>query len=511
MTSGIAPLPALVTYFAPLALTHTDLKLPEDRWDQRMDAPQLIGVPRVLNALLVGVPLVIAIFWWLWRRRGLAAATLGGGIAALSPTLVAHGGLATTDAGAAFFGTVAIAAIAWFATAPGAARLLVCALAVAAAMAAKYSLVFLLPVASLVFLWSSIQRHGERRGLARVRPVLREFIVHSMALVFLVLPLWWALHLFARIPPQDLDAPADRYASAPFAPGNFLQLANTLAPVIGLRYQLEHVRSGGDAYLAGERSTEGFWYYFPAAFLIKSTPSELALAALLVIAVGVAVRHPVRSLIQLDSTWQCLLLSAAILSWALLHSHLNLGHRYMILMYPMLFIGAADWLASRLNHRPRQFAAVVGLLLVLQAASSLSIAPHDLAYVNQFAGGPGNGWRLLADSSLDWGQDLPALRAFLERHRDDRAAMKYFGSVLPAAYGVRVDEVENLQAPPEAYTLLALSATYLNGLYMNGLDPFKAFRTIEPDAQAGYSILLYDLRRPEALSAFREALAIFRR
>ena len=56
--------------------------------------------------------------------------------------------------------------------------------------------------------------------------------------------------------------------------------------------------------------------------------------------------------------------------------------------------------------------------------------------------------------------------------------------------------------------MLAISATYLNGLYMNGLDPFTELRKLTPDAQAGYSIMLYNLRRPEVLSAVREALKI---
>jgi hypothetical protein len=76
---------------------------------------------------------------------------------------------------------------------------------------------------------------------------------------------------------------------------------------------------------------------------------------------------------------------------------------------------------------------------------------------------------------------------------------------------VVADDIQNLRVSPESYTLLALSATFLDGLYMSGLDPFEGFRRIQPDSQIGYSIMVYDLKRPEARTAFREALEILQR
>jgi hypothetical protein len=391
-----------------------------------------------------------------------------------------------------------MATIAWSANTPGIGRLMVCAAAIAAAMAAKYSGVFLLPVASAVFLLSSIRRHSGNRGMALVRPVLRDVIVRSALLVVLTLPLWWAGHLFARVPPPDRTV----------SPRSLAQLADTLAPVAGLRYQLAHVSNGGEAFLAGQRSTDGWWYYFPVTFLIKSTPAELALAAVLAIVLIGALRHPWRSLTQLDSSLQCLFVAASLLAWLLVNSRLNLGHRYMILMYPILIIAASDWIAHRMRDKRVPLAVTIGSLLILQAVSSVTMGPHHFEYVNRFAGGPEHGWRMLADSDLDWGQDLPSLRRYLDQHTDERVVLKYFGSGRPEAYGVDLAEIRHLRAQPDAYTVLAISATYLNGLYMNGLDPFTELRKLEPDAQVGYAIMLYDLRRPAVRVAVREALKV---
>ena len=95
-------------------------------------------------------------------------------------------------------------------------------------------------------------------------------------------------------------------------------------------------------------------------------------------------------------------------------SPLNLGERHLLPTYPALFIlagGAAGWLRSQ--HRWFGAAAVAALLVAL-GAESIAIRPHYLAYFNVLAGGPESGYRHLVDSSLDWGQDLPGLKRWLE-------------------------------------------------------------------------------------------------
>ena len=53
-------------------------------------------------------------------------------------------------------------------------------------------------------------------------------------------------------------------------------------------------------------------------------------------------------------------------------------------------------------------------LLLWHAGESLYIAPDFLAYFNELDGGPGEAYKHLVDSSLDWGQDLPGLKAWLD-------------------------------------------------------------------------------------------------
>jgi len=510
MRLGVAPLAPFLTYAAPIAVTAPDEPRRASSQAGRVEDAQLIRGPRFLNALLIGVPVVLLVFAWLYRRQGLGAAALGGLLTALSPTLVAHGGLATTDESLALFSTLALAAIAWSATAPNGWRLIVCALAIAAAMSAKYSAIYLLVVAPVVFLLAAVSRTSKPVDTFNATRLVGKNALQYACLMFLILPLWWAGHGFVRVTPQQLaDPDQPRVAQSVAQSRTGLRgILLSLAPVGGIQRQIVHSREGDEAFLLGKKSKSGWRYYFPLMFLFKSTPAELALTMFLLVLIATSVRHPWRALTTADASMQTLLVAAGVFGTLLLVSHLDLGHRYMIPVYPMLFIAGCDRLADRLRSRPAVFGAIAAVLIVSQAWSSWSIAPHYLSYVNRFAGGPQNGWRLMADSSLDWGQDLPDLSVYLATHDHGPVAMKYFGTALPEAYGVKADDIEHLHKPPNEYALFVVSATYLNGLHLGGRDPFVAFRRLQPTAQVGNSIMVYDLTQSDALFALREALKV---
>ena len=70
--------------------------------------------------------------------------------------------------------------------------------------------------------------------------------------------------------------------------------------------------------------------------------------------------------------------------------------------------------SGRFGSLPRS-AFIFAALLGWHAIESIKVAPDFLAYFNELAGGPANGYRHLVDSSLDWGQDLPKLKEWLVR------------------------------------------------------------------------------------------------
>src|SRR5207253_3699624 len=141
-------------------------------------------------------------------------------------------------------------------------------------------------------------------------------------------------------------------------------------------------------------------------------------------------------------------------------------------------------------------------LVLVHAISAVRIGPHYLSYFNAAAGGPQEAWRYLADSNIDWGQDLPALRDVFARVGASRPLLAYFGTAPIDAYGVSAAGWTT--GRPDMGDWIAISVTYLDGVYI-GNDGYAPFRAITPSARAGYSIFVYDARRPEVRQAFEAA------
>jgi hypothetical protein len=235
---------------------------------------------------------------------------------------------------------------------------------------------------------------------------------------------------------------------------------------------------------------------------------ELILAGGILFAILASLRSPWSSFQALDRDWQAMLLGAAVLLTLLLTSKINIGQRYLILLYPLVVMIGVEQLAAWFAPRPRWLAVVAGGLIVVQMASNLMVAPHYLAYFNRFVGGPENGRRLLGDSNIDWGQDLPALREF-QRDHPEPMLFWYFGTALPDAYGVRAVNLEEFPESVEPFAYLAMSASHLHGpcgLTAHAADPFTPFRTMAPAAVCGHSIVVIDLRPPGVRERLRTAL-----
>jgi hypothetical protein len=200
-----------------------------------------------------------------------------------------------------------------------------------------------------------------------------------------------------------------------------------------------------------------------------------------------------------------LLLPAGIWLAAASLSRYNIGHRHLLPMYPFLFVlcgGLAEpW--SRLPARKRRWSAL--LVLALVAMAPFAAYPHVLSYVNEAGGGSRNGWRLLADSNVDWGQDLAALGAALKRRGiTEPVNLCYFGTADPRYHGIRhVNLPGGVWFEPQAGFgaarrpgWLAISANGLNGVFYDAALR-AAWADFMRDAilveRIGYSIFLYRL------------------
>lgn len=244
-------------------------------------------------------------------------------------------------------------------------------------------------------------------------------------------------------------------------------------------------------FLNGEHGLTGWWYFFPYVALVK-TPLPffivLGLAAMGAVRLarlrGAQEGRPVRcararGLYETAPLWVLL-----AVYWAVaLGSNLNIGHRHILPTYPALFVlagAAAGWFTL---PRRRVAVGVLACCLAWTVIESVSIRPHYLAYFNQLVGGPARAYRHLVDSSLDWGQDLPGLKRWLDGHGlNEQSAtpvyLSYFGTGDPAYYRIAARPLPGYIArnqdeiPPLTGGVYCISATMLQGLYLDFRGPW---------------------------------------
>jgi hypothetical protein len=216
---------------------------------------------------------------------------------------------------------------------------------------------------------------------------------------------------------------------------------------------------GRTAYLRGEIGP-GWTRYFPVVFAVK-TP----LPALLLAALGLAAlfrRRPRDGVLAGG-----LAVFGATVAGASVLTTMNVGHRHLLPLEPLLALlaGAAClWAATRAGR-------VLVLALVAWLGAEVAFAhPYELGYFNEIAGGWRNGWTWLADSNVDWGQDLGRLERWARANGDPGVKLAYFGADDPARRGFAVSDLASTYpfGTPAALGpgTYAASVNQLLGLFM---------------------------------------------
>jgi hypothetical protein len=494
---------AKVLAAAPLLGMDVRLKPDDDAWATRRqwefgrrflyqwnDADRLLFAGRLPIVALSAV-LCLSVFLWTRSLWGLPAGALALLLCATNPDVLAHGRLVTTDLAVTLFLFLTVIALERLTERPTAAWMAVTGAAAGAALASKFSALALVPIVLVLALMA-------RRPPARRLPLRRVPVVLAVVGLTALLVVWASYRFRPTFSPDPavnaafewdhLDPPQPLLRAAVHAARQAHLVPDPY--LFGVLRAFRHSEAR-QAFLLGRTSDEGWWYYFPVTFALK-TPVPLIL--LIVLSLTLLRRTPAPRGIE-PFLWVPILVYLALTQVR----GLNIGHRHLLPIYPFLFVAAGRCAPWALARPGRGVAAAVAVLAAWNVASVLRIHPHYLAYVNEAAGGPSRGYRLLADSSLDWGQDLKTLRAYVDRRSLGDVKLSYFGSADPRYYGfTRILPgsrlfPEGTVGSVEPGDVLAVSATHLQGLYIapDVADLMATLRAREPDDQVGYTILIY--------------------
>lgn len=467
-------------------------------YEANSDADTMLFRARTMAALL---SVLLAALVWAWSLHlfGPNGALLSLALCALSPTMLAHGRLVTADTAAALAFMAALSGIWIMLHRLTPLTVLAAGLSVGLLLLTKMSGVLMIPIALLLLLvrllaggplglgWL-LRARLLIGGAVRCRAMLIGAALLCAALAWTTV---WAGYGFRfSAGPDGMGIAAERWETVggdgllPAAVSTARR--HRLLPEAWL-YGFAHAHRHAQrrvAFLDGQTSAVGWLRFFPCAFAYKTPVASLAAFA---IAIGLLLRHwrrsardgaPARRVlgIGLYRVAPLALFIGAYTSLAL-SSRLNIGHRHILPIYPVLF-ALAGVVAVGAPPLSRARVATIFLLVIGLGVESLMAWPHHLAFFNVAAGGPAGGHRHLVDSSLDWGQDLPGLRRWLdEQGPHDPGAppvyLAYFGTAHPDHYGIRARLLPCFfprprTGPPEPLVAgtYCISATMLQCVYL---------------------------------------------
>ncbi len=204
-------------------------------------------------------------------------------------------------------------------------------------------------------------------------------------------------------------------------------------------------------YLLGRCTLESHWYYFPIAFLLKE---PLPFIFVLVFTLGLALFKKIQ--IPLWQWVPVIFFFIAVLPTP------NLGIRYLLPIYPFLFLIAGQgifWFWKEGKQRA-SFTWLFWGLLLWQTASVGFNFPHTLSYLNELVP-PNRKLHYLADSNLDWGQDLKRLTQKAQERNWGKVKLAYLGGVDPKIYGLDWEPFQKEDLiQPQPGTVYAVNASF---------------------------------------------------
>ncbi len=436
---------------------------------------------RAMNVIL---GLMLGLLIWQAARRlfGDYPANFALALFALSPSLIAHFSIATTDGAA----TLLIFVTAWLVASsgndPSLVRTVIVGVTLGLLLLAKYST---LPMFVLALVWIlALRPEG-----VRFNP-LRWNWKRGVAAFILALLVLWAGYFFhvSHLSVRDgvLTATFPNWTAPivkPVHSPNYSVWIPAGEYIQGFRDLARHNAHGQRAFFLGDVSLTGGWkLYYPVAILLKWP------IVVLVISLAGLVMIALRKLRLSSNLWIMLSFPALYLALAIF-ARFNIGERHILPVYPFALMIAAA-LATLASSRALK-TMLIGLI-ALHAMDVLRFAPDYLSYFTP-AVSPRHSYRLLSDSNVDWGQGLIALRRYEAEHPNDEIWLAYFGSIDPKIYGIRAKSLAENQ---HVTGTVVVSATDLSGQYLNDPNSYHWLFKQAPVGMLNHSLFVFRIGSP---------------
>ena len=451
-------------------------------------------------AAVWGVLVALLVYVWSRALFGPEGAWLSLAFCLTDTTLLANAPLATSDACAAFFFGGSTLAIWRMLQLPSQATVSVAALAVAGLFVAKLSAPLEIPVGIILLAIRSwfgppweVSWGGQKRsvsagvGLATLGACVALVGLAAWLAVWIVFGFRYEAMNPQAVPAGVLAGWGTLAESTRELGGGkgrllaFLGEHHVLpeAYLYGMSFVLNMLLR--QSFFCGDYSIDGWWSYFPFTFLVKTPLPTLAGLFLLPL---LAVRWMQKSSVGSgERGWYPLtplFILLAVYWVASVTTTLNIGHRHMLPIYPVIFV-----LLGSLPALTRERPGLRRLPWALAACSCLVsfwAFPNYLAFFNGIVR-QDEAWHYLIDSNLDWGQEHSTVASFMARERRTYGDQHpiygcLFGPTpmqsLGAAPMLLPTAFDDVPLPPLGPGTYCVSATHLQGIYVPMWGPWRA-------------------------------------
>lgn len=375
--------------------------------------PQHITTPfpaaHASGILIAGRLIMVAIFLaWSWLFGRLVARWLGSqvGLAAMAlilfePTMVAHACLATTDI--PFMITTFLSAAAAFewVRRPGWLWAFLLGVAMGLTMLAKFN--------AALWFFGLVLGAGVYWIIKR-RPRFKGKRAEGCQLALALVIAWIIFCTSYRF--EGVGTPLGQMNLGRSEFGLTMTLLGAIpcpipVPVMEGLDELLALQDWRVSYFHGDMRPGGaFFWYFPALLALKLPLAFLGLLSMAMVAWvrGKGWGRP--------ESWFFIIPLVFFFVMIAFVFDLQIGVRHIAPVFPFLAIAAA-WATVASSGWPWRVAAWG--LVAATIFAGVDIAPNQLGYFNQLAGGPAGGWHWFNDSNQDWGQGGPAINRYITR------------------------------------------------------------------------------------------------
>jgi hypothetical protein len=478
------PLPRVSTAVGPylLGIRSFGNRNPWDEGNLVLDAQGNANLHKVLTAARLGILpyfLIAAFLTWRITRRWLGPwpAAVAVFLFSTCPPVLAHAAVATTDM--SFVATFLFAIdMIWLAFQdPKPWRCALAGLGFGLACIAKLSAFPYLALCGFAFL---VYLLVKKKRLPRI-PAWAVFAVAA------ILTIWAGYHFSVGSLATDniKSQHTVEHALAKLGPasGPVAAIVSHLPAYQyfqGLRIAQRMKQDPPPGYLFGEVYYGGRWYFFLIILLLK-TP----ISFMLLVIPGFILA--IRRLLKFHDGFALVPLAGIVFPILVATmSHINLGVRHVLVVYPFFAMLAALTgltLYRNLNQSRKLVTGAVSVLLAWQLVSCLRVAPDFLTYFIEPVASQGG--YIAIDSDYDWGQDLFRLRDELHALNASQVWVAYSGSADLNSYDL--PGWKKLEPNQQVTGWVAISETMVRA----HPDEFGWLAQYQPVSTAGKTFRIY--------------------